>query len=92
MTCVSHSHITILACLAVAEPSSGLRVSAVLLPSHSRPSPSIGMSAVANPESGLDADERIAIVNEINNEVTGSARRAEMVSFAELARQKQASL
>lgn len=41
----------------------------------------IDMSAVANPESGLDADERIAIVNESNNEVTGSARRAEMVSL-----------
>lgn len=38
------------------------------------------MAAVANPESGLDADERIAIVNESNNEVVGSARRAEMVS------------
>lgn len=37
------------------------------------------MSAVANPESGLDADERIAIVDESTNEVTGSARRAEMV-------------
>lgn len=37
------------------------------------------MAAVANPESGLDADERIAIVDE-NNNVTGSARRAEMVS------------
>ncbi|CAB1120392.1 unnamed protein product [Ectocarpus sp. CCAP 1310/34] len=36
------------------------------------------MSAVANPESGLDADERIAIVSESTNEVTGSARRAEM--------------
>lgn len=38
------------------------------------------MAAVANPESGLDADERIAIVDESNNEVVGSARRAEMVS------------
>lgn len=37
------------------------------------------MSAVANPEQGLDADERIAIVDETNNEVVGSARRAEMV-------------
>eukprot|EP00752_Nemacystus_decipiens_P003864 g3555.t1 len=36
------------------------------------------MAAVANPESGLDADERIAIVDESNNEVVGSARRAEM--------------
>lgn len=39
------------------------------------------MSAVANPESGLDANERIAIVTESTNEVTGSARRAEMVSL-----------
>ena len=38
------------------------------------------MAAVANPESGLDADERIAIVDESNNEVVRSARRAEMVS------------
>lgn len=37
------------------------------------------MAAVANPEQGLDADERIAIVDETNNEVVGSARRAEMV-------------
>lgn len=37
------------------------------------------MSAAANPETGLDADERIAIVDESTNEVTGSARRAEMV-------------
>lgn len=37
------------------------------------------MAAVANPEQGLDADERIAIVDEANNEVVGSARRAEMV-------------
>eukprot|EP00903_Cladosiphon_okamuranus_P013398 g12485.t1 len=36
------------------------------------------MAAVENPESGLDADERIAIVDESNNEVVGSARRAEM--------------
>lgn len=36
------------------------------------------MAAVANPEQGLDADERIAIVDETNNEVVGSARRAEM--------------
>lgn len=37
------------------------------------------MSAVENPEEGLDADERIAIVDELTNEVVGSARRAEMV-------------
>lgn len=39
----------------------------------------VAMAAVANPEQGLDADERIAIVDETNNEVVGSARRAEMV-------------
>lgn len=37
------------------------------------------MSAVDDPEQGLDAGERIAIVDEATNEVVGSARRAEMV-------------
>lgn len=37
------------------------------------------MSAVNNPEQGLDADERIVIVDETTNEVVGSARRADMV-------------
>ncbi|CAM9511393.1 unnamed protein product [Ascophyllum nodosum] len=36
------------------------------------------MSAAVNPEEGLDANERIAIVDEATNEVVGSARRAEM--------------
>lgn len=42
------------------------------------------MSAVENPEEGLDADERIAIVDELTNEVVGSARRAEMVRHNKL--------
>lgn len=37
------------------------------------------MAAVANPEKGLDADEMVAIVDETNNKVVSSARRAEMV-------------
>lgn len=37
------------------------------------------MSAASNPEEGLDANERVAIVDEATNEVVGSARRAEMV-------------
>ncbi|CAM9686298.1 unnamed protein product [Choristocarpus tenellus] len=36
------------------------------------------MSAVDNLELGLDADERIAVVDESTNEVVGSVRRAEM--------------
>lgn len=38
------------------------------------------MSRENDPEAGLDADEKIAIVDETTNEVVGSARRADMVS------------
>lgn len=39
------------------------------------------MSAEDDPEKGLDAGEMITIVDERDNTVVGTARRAEMVSW-----------
>lgn len=42
------------------------------------------MSAVSDPEKGLDAGEKIVIVDELTNTIVGAARRADMVSLGDL--------